>query len=166
MEGDGIYMDPAADPNKMYPPGEKMADHPQAEAQGSMSENAELTVQVPGRVEAGMNALLEAGQAPSRVPTVCKWLVMFILMLSLLACLTSNKITLIHLTTVLETARKSGSHDTPGDDGAESLFLMLLLLMMIPAALSLFRCLWSGALRSDKPWPSPKAFIAVSKPTV
>ena len=149
-----------------------------------------LTVSEPSRVEAELENIVDANQAPSKTVTIIKWSAMIAMFLAVLVCLTASKVSLLEISSDLMAARinraLTAHHQaqvqlegqTQGHGGgqrsrllsegqsgsvrAETDFLMLLLILLIPCGLSLLRSFWCGGFRSDKPWPCWKALAAVS----
>lgn len=126
----------------------------------------------------------------SFLPWIVKWFVAVFLSLLVLCCVVASRICLLVLGKHfkdLEEVGKTGNNETlnqtvnkHGSDGdlsptgksgnenssteasKQALFLMLVLALMIPEAVSLIYASWTSLRRKSHPWPSRKGFITVS----
>lgn len=128
----------------------------------------------PARVDADLDDATVADQKPSTASSVCKCVTVTVMSLAFLASLIFSKLSLFHIGTDLMEALVSNNNRSNatvenrtdetenGSSRAETDFLMLLLIMLIPYGITFFRALWCGGFRSDKPWPCWKAIGVVS----
>jgi len=93
---------------------------------------------------------------PSIWLSVVKWLVGIFLFVSVLTCLVASKISL------LSVAYYRGSTDENCKSNRETIFIMIVLALMIPEAVSFLRACWSSLLRKNHKWPRGKAVLVVS----
>ena len=122
----------------------------------------------------------------SFLPWIVKWFVAVFLSLLVLFCVVASRICLLVLGknfkdldkvgktgngTFNQTVNSSDGHFSPTgngniftETGKQALFLMLILALMIPEAVSLIYASWTSLRRKSHPWPSQKGFITVSLP--
>ena len=124
----------------------------------------------------------------SFLPLIVKWFVAVFLSLLVLCCVVASRICLLVLGknfkdldevgktgnngTLNQTVNssdghfsptgKSGNENSSTEAGKQALFLMLILALMIPEAVSLIYASWTSLRRKSHPWPSQKGFITVS----
>ena len=124
----------------------------------------------------------------SFLPWIVKWFVAVFLSLLVLCCVVASRICLLVLGrnfkdldevgktgnngTLNQTLNssdghfsptgKSGNENSSTEAGKQALFLMLILALMIPEAVSLIYASWTSLRRKSHPWPSQKGFITVS----
>ncbi len=141
---------------------------PQAETGPSnTSLGLPLTVSEESRMDKELEEFQKASETQSLGLIVCKWFVILLLALIFVACLGASKLSAVHLSHTLNTTKEDGlSADDDAVARHSSVFLMLLISLMIPYAVTLLRCLWCGAFRSDRFRPSRSAVLWVSTYTL
>lgn len=123
----------------------------------------------------------------SFLPWIVKWFVAVFLSLLVLCCVVASRICLLVLGknfkdldevgktgnngTLNQTLNssdghfsptgKSGNENSSTEAGKQALFLMLILALMIPEAVSLIYASWTSLRRKSHPWPSQKGFISI-----
>ena len=136
----------------------------------------ELTVGKKSRVERELHKHEEASHAPSCALTFIKWFVGVLVSLVFTFCLVVSKVAVINITHALVNQTTESVKRKPwpplawleGDvtqaQTPQTSLAMLLVLMSIPNFTTFVRSTWSGAFTKERPWPAPKAVIAVSSP--
>ena len=147
-------------PHVKHPPSTSIQVDVQSAA-GESPISPSLSVNNIAKVDEKLPAYLEASQQSSRIIVVIKWLVVILMFVVFLGCIVFSKLSIIHMTTVLRTWDNHTTHDTTSGVGEESVYLMIILTIMIPYAMTLVRSVWCGAFRSDRPWPSRQALAWV-----
>ena len=120
----------------------------------------------------------EKGHCYSFLPWIVKWFVAVFLSLLMLCCVVASRICLLVLGHHFNELRvvadqqgidenvnrteKSGNENSSIETSKQALFLMLILALMIPEAVSLIYASWTSLRRKSHPWPSQKGFITVS----
>ena len=95
---------------------------------------------------------------------IIKWLVAVFLLIAVLYCVVASKICLLVLGQQfrkLNQRGESGSDKTVTERSKQALFLMLLLALLIPQAVSFFYASWTSMRRKTCPWPSKQGLILV-----
>ena len=93
---------------------------------------------------------------PSIWYSVVKWIVGIFLLISVLTCLVASKISLLSIACF---------HDPSGarsDTNRETIFIMVVLTLMLPEAVSFLKACWISLFRKNHKWPSAKAILVVS----
>ena len=119
----------------------------------------------------------------SFLPWIVKWFVAVFLSLLVLCCVVASRICLLVLGkhfkdlddgTLSQTVNKHGSdrnlsqteksdnENNSTEASKQALFLMLILALMIPEAVSFIYASWTSLRRKSHPWPTRKGFITVS----
>ena len=133
-------------------------------ASETMPTNTFLTVQDKSKVEVELLKHEETVTGPSRLLTILKWLVTIFLSLLVLISLTLSKLSAVFIGQSLNNMTLNNltlNKTKYGTISAESNFLWLLLMMMVPYFATMLRSVWCGALRRDRPWPTNAAIIWV-----
>ena len=97
---------------------------------------------------------------------VCKWLVAIILFSVVLFCVVTSKICLLVLGQQFKSVHHTGNDGTDktaAETSKQALFLMLLLVLTIPQAVSLIYASWTSLRRKSRPWPTKQGFLLVSQ---
>ena len=95
---------------------------------------------------------------------IAKWLVAVFLLSVVLCCVVASKVCLLVLGQQLKNLNQTGDNvkdKTVTETTKQSLFLMLLLALMIPQAVSFIHASWTSLRRKSRPWPSKPGFILV-----
>ena len=95
---------------------------------------------------------------------VCKWLAAIILFSVVLFCVVASKICLLVLGQQFKSVNSTGNNDTDktaAETSKQALFLMLLLALTIPQAVSLIYASWTSLRRKSRPWPTKQGFLLV-----
>ena len=95
---------------------------------------------------------------------IIKWLAAVCLCSVVLFCVVGSKINLLVLGQHFRNINRNGNSTTdelPAETSKQALFIMLLLSLMIPQALSLIYASWTSLRRKSRPWPTKKGFILV-----
>ena len=96
---------------------------------------------------------------------IVKWLAAVCLCSVVLFCVVGSKISLLVLGQHFRsTSNRNGNSTTdklPEETRKQALFIMLLLSLMIPHAMSLIYASWTSLRRKSRPWPTKKGFILV-----
>ena len=96
---------------------------------------------------------------------IVKWLVALCLCSVVLLCVVGSKISLLVLGQHFRNIYRNGNSTTDKPLSAETnkqaLFIMLLLSLMIPQAVSLIYAAWTSLRRESRPWPTKNALIMV-----
>lgn len=90
---------------------------------------------------------------PSIWYSVVKWIVGIFLLISVLTCLVASKISLLSIACF---------HDPSGarsDTNRETIFIMVVLTLMLPEAVSFLKACWISLFRKNHKWPSAKAIL-------
>ena len=93
---------------------------------------------------------------PSIWLSVVKWVVGIFLFVSVLTCLVASKISLLSIAYYHK--------DSIGDrrENRETIFIMIVLALMIPEAVSFLKACWTSLFRTSHKWPRTKAVLVVS----
>ena len=95
---------------------------------------------------------------------IIKWLAALCLCSVVLFCVVGSKISLLVLGQHFRNINRNGNSTTdelPAETSKQALFIMLLLSLMIPQAVSLIYTSWTSLRRKSRPWPTKKGFILV-----
>lgn len=113
------------------------------------SEKIEYTVKQTAKVH------LEKPQDPrsSLWLSVVKWVVGIFLFVSVLTCLVASKISLLSI---------AHYHEKDLDQNQETVFIMIVLTLMIPEAVSFLKACWTSLFRANHKWPRGRAVLVVS----
>ena len=95
---------------------------------------------------------------PSIWYSVVKWIVGIFLLISVLSCLVASKISLLSIAYYHESSGAKQSNDT----NRETIFIMVVLTLMLPEAVSFLKACWTSLFRKNHKWPSSKAILLVS----
>ena len=111
---------------------------------------------------------VEDGNCYALFLCIVKWITAIILSTLVLFCIVGSKICLLALGQHFKSIKRSGNdtisledHNVPIETQKQALFLMLLLALMIPQAMSLLYASWTSLTRKSRPWPKKQGFIAV-----
>ena len=96
---------------------------------------------------------------PSIWLSVVKWLVGIFLFVSVLTCLVASKISLLSIAYYYDQTEKD---DKDCNSNRETIFIMIVLALMIPEAVSFLKACWSSLLLKNHKWPRGKAVLVVS----
>ncbi|XP_032230762.2 uncharacterized protein LOC5506512 [Nematostella vectensis] len=99
---------------------------------------------------------------PSAWISGVKWVFAFFLSMSLLICIVSSKISLLSIAMYFNATRlpTGVTHPEYGEQSQpETVFVMLILALMIPFALTFLRSCWVSLFRSSHLWPSNSALF-------
>lgn len=91
----------------------------------------------------------EKDRRPPIYLSVVKWLVGIFLFFAVLTCLVASKVSLLSIAYYKEKT-------------AETSFIMIVLTLMIPEAVSFFRACWTSLFRPSHKWPRTRAILVVS----
>ena len=95
--------------------------------------------------------------------SVAKCIVGIFLFASVLTCLVASKICLLSMASFhWNTKTPSDAQKKDGTQNQETLFIMVVLVLMIPESFSFLKACWTSLLRKSHRWPSKKAIIVVS----
>ena len=106
----------------------------------------------------------EDNQFCNVLPCVLKWLAALFLFAVVLFCVVTSKICLLVLGHQFRSTNQTGTNftdKTTTETSKQALFLMLLLALMIPQAVSFIHASWTSLRRKSRPWPSKQGFILV-----
>ena len=109
------------------------------------SHKIEYTVQQTAKVHREK----EKDRRPPIFLSVVKWLVGFFLFFAVLTCLVASKVSLLSIAYYKKEQR-------------ETSFIMIVLTLMIPEAVSFFKACWTSLFRSGHKWPRTRAILVVS----
>lgn len=109
------------------------------------SHKIEYTVQQTAKVHREK----EKDRRPPIFLSVVKWLVGFFLFFTVLTCLVASKVSLLSIAYYKKEQR-------------ETSFIMIVLTLMIPEAVSFFKACWTSLFRSGHKWPRTRAILVVS----
>lgn len=109
------------------------------------SDKIEYTVQQTAKVHLEK----EKDRRPPIFLSVVKWLVGFFLFFAVLTCLIASKVSLLSI----------AHYKT---ENRETSFIMIVLTLMIPEAVSFFKACWKSLFRSGHKWPRTRAILVVS----
>ena len=88
--------------------------------------------------------------------SVTKCIIGIFLFASVLTCLVASKVSLLSM------ASFSSRKPTDAKTNQETLFIMIVLVLMIPEGFSFLKACWTSLLRKNHRWPCKKALIVVS----
>lgn len=95
---------------------------------------------------------------PSVWYSVVKWIVGIFLLISVLTCLVASKSSLLSIAYYHDPSGAKQSNDT----NRETIFIMVVLTLMLPEAVSFLKACWTSLFRKNHKWPSTKATLIVS----
>ena len=98
---------------------------------------------------------------PSVWYSVVKWTFGVFLFISVLTCLVASKISLLCIANVYKNSENGNDHTN-----RETVFIMVVLTLMLPEAVSFFKACWISLFRKSHRWPRAKAIIVVSLSTI
>ncbi|XP_068739017.1 uncharacterized protein [Montipora capricornis] len=111
---------------------------------------------------------VEDGNCYALFLCIVKWITAVILSTLVLFCIVGSKICLLALGQHFKSIKRSGNdtisledHNVPIETQKQALFLMLLLALMIPQAMSFLYASWTSLTRKSRPWPKKQGFIAI-----
>ncbi|KAK2565226.1 hypothetical protein P5673_011169 [Acropora cervicornis] len=91
---------------------------------------------------------------PSVWYSVVKWTFGVFLFISVLTCLVASKISLLCIANVYKNSENGNDHTN-----RETVFIMVVLTLMLPEAVSFFKACWISLFRKSHRWPRAKAII-------
>ena len=95
---------------------------------------------------------------PSIWYSVVKWIVGIFLPISVLTCLVASKMSLLSIACYHDPSGAKQSSDT----NRETIFIMVVLTLMLPEAVSFLKACRTSLFRKNHRWPSAKAILVVS----
>ena len=98
---------------------------------------------------------------PSVWYSVVKWIFGVFLFISVLTCLVASKISLLCIAHVHNKSQNATDHCN-----RETIFIMVVLTLMLPEAVSFLKACWISLFRKSHKWPRAKAIIVVSLSTI
>ena len=94
---------------------------------------------------------------PSVWLSVVKWVVGIFLFVSVLTCLVASKISLLSIAYY-----HKDSSDNSSRKNRETIFIMVVVALMIPEAVTFLKACWTSLFRKSHKWPRTKAVLVVS----
>lgn len=95
--------------------------------------------------------------------SVAKCVVGIFLFASVLTCLVTSKVSLLSMASFhWNTTNPTDTQKKDAKQNQETLFIMIVLVLMIPEGFSFLKSCWSSLLRKSHRWPCKKAIIVVS----
>ena len=126
--------------------------------------NRRYTVQRTDSSISNLISKAEDGNCYAVFLCIIKWLATLCLCSVVLFCVVGSKISLLVLGQHLRNINRNGNSTTdelPAETSKQALLLILLLVQMIPQAVSLICTSWTSLRRKSRPWPTKKGFILV-----
>ena len=126
--------------------------------------NRRYTVQRTNSSISNLRSKAEDSNCHAVFLCIIKWLAAVCLCSVVLFCVVGSKVSLLILGQHLRNIKRNGNSTTdelPAKTSKQALFLMLLLVQMIPQAVSLIYASWTSLRRKSRPWPTKKGFILV-----
>lgn len=97
---------------------------------------------------------------PSVWYSVVKWIFGVFLLIAVLTCLVASKISLLCIAHVH--VKKSQDCKDGRNCNRETIFIMVVLTLMLPEAVSFLKACWISLFRKSHKWPRVKAILVVS----
>lgn len=112
-----------------------------------------------------VSSKIENGQFFDAFLSVLKWITAVFLFAVVLFCAVTSKISLLVLGQQFKSfnqTKTSVSKEVSAETSKQALILMLVLILMIPQAVSFVYATWTSLRRKSRPWPTKQGFILVS----
>lgn len=122
-----------------------------------------LTVEGDWRVDVVLKQRYGLQEAGLVALPVMKWVVTVLMAAAILVALVAAKTALLVLASLLNQARDQYRSDRAASSWTRysAIFIMMYLVISLPAAFNMLRAFWFGVLDKAVPWPRPKSIILV-----